>query len=199
MEKEQKDNLKSLQDQASQIIGDRGEALRKGFQDIEQRNKDKFTALEKQLKEEIKKRKGDKGDKGDPGVLIPQDIREIRGEEGKLDQMLNTLKVDKMDVDDDYAKDYIDGEIQAVEDWGDEYKNKANDPNSIELQKKSYETFERFCRKEADRIRLAFRRKPIHNEALDTIQEEVDNNPLVGLEKFKKYIRENWRDIAVIG
>lgn len=37
---------------------------------------------------------------------------------------------------------------------------------------------------------------PIHNEVLNELQEEVDN-PLVGLEKLKKNIRENWKDIAL--
>ena len=119
--------------------------------------------------------------------------------ETKLERILLTIKNSGKNIDDPFIQDYIDGEIEAMEHRGNTFKKKSNDPNNTQLQKEAYKSFEELTRREADRIRSCFGRIPIHNEILNDLQEEVDNNPLVGLEKFKKYIRENWKDIALIG
>ena len=91
----------------------------------------RFDAIEKKLEGFAQKTLSKQS-----GVLTQQDIREIHGVETKLEKMLETMRVNKLDINNYYAKTYIDGEIRAMKVQGDGFKEKSNDPTKTEQEKK---------------------------------------------------------------
>ena len=67
-------------------------------------------------------------------------------------------------------------------------------PNEVEkakLELSKIESLEKTARLQADFERLKNNEKPIHDETLDIINDEIQENDLTKLERFKQWAREN--------
>ena len=112
----------------------------------------------------------------------------------------NVRKMIDKDVSPEDIKEYILGNIESLEKQSDEFYNKA-----LEYKEKNEEAHKEYFNagevlsNEAELLRFKFDIKPEEQRTIDKIKKEAENNPLVRLDKFKNYIRENWKEIGLIG
>ena len=87
--------------------------------------------------------------------------------------------------------------ITALEVQADHWKNfseKAVDPKT----KRLYKSLETTARLQADNIRLKNNEKPIHDETIEIINDEISISDLGRLERFKKWAKENLVGLSAI-
>ena len=82
-------------------------------------------------------------------------------------------------------------EIQAKD-----FEEKA-DGTENPLKKSNYEMYKERAEFEADRMRTnLLKTKPVHPQTEKAIQTETDNNPKVGFEKYKYFVKRNFIGIS---
>ena len=165
------------------------------------KRKDDVTATVQKLEEENKKRYEDflkqveelkAKDLESRGYLTQKDVEELKG---ALKTYNNTVKMfDELGWDESkHPNQTLEEQIQSLEKQGDDFKKEGDFPGKTEKEKAIVELV---CRREAERLRVRFKRKQIHAEALKTIQEEAENNPGTAFEKYKDFVKKNFIGIA---
>ena len=64
------------------------------------------------------------------------------------------------------------------------------------MESSRYESYERTCRIEVDRVRIYNKIKPIHTDANEAIQKETENNQGTAFERYKDFVKKNFIGIA---
>ena len=133
-------------------------------------------------------------------VLTEKEYSEFKG--GLETYKITTTSVQQMideNIPVEEVKEYILGNIESLEEQANDFYNKADEYRERnEEAHKEYLNAGKVLDNEAELLRLKFNIKPKERRTIDRIKKEVDINPLVSLEKFKKYIRENWKEIGLI-
>ena len=87
--------------------------------------------------------------------------------------------------------------IDALEIQADHWRDEAKKADDV-TKEKLYESLESSARLQADNIRLRNNERPVHNEAIEIINEEVEESDLGRLEKFKRWAKENLLGLSAI-
>ena len=90
-----------------------------------------------------------------------------------------------------------DDRIKALEAQADHWK-KARLETKDQGQKSKLESLEKTALLQADNERLKNNEKPIHDETLEIIDDEIQNNDLSKLERFKEWARKNFIGFSVV-
>ena len=85
-------------------------------------------------------------------------------------------------------------QILSLEKIGDGFKEKGDFPGRTLQEKAAYEGAGRICRKKADKLKVKYKIKTIHPDALEAIQEE--NSPETAFERYKDFVKKNFIEIA---
>lgn len=108
---------------------------------------------------------------GNSESLTEQDIREFTGVFDPKG-VVNQTKINALEIQADH--------------WKESAKNTVN-----EKTEKLYKAMEKATRLQADNIRLQLGERPIHDETLEIIKNETNENDLGKLEKFKEFAKRN--------
>ena len=140
--------------------------------------------------------------KNDPVDFSVEDLRDFGGINKKYEQTLENIETMlEINTPQKEIEEMITTQINGLKQRAESLEQRL-DKEQNPLKQQAYRIFIEKAELVADRLKMDFLdKKPDTPEMIAAVQEEVDNNPEVRFEKFKKFVKENFIGIsgALIG